>query len=125
MGYTDEQIRIAEENPKTRKLINTGPVLASKKMVATCIREQNCGAHQIGGRYVFTGQGMMIKDETCEVPCLWAMAAFRPFNYILYDRAASGLDPDGLHLETVSCPDVGCENGGFGTAMFRITVEDV
>lgn len=125
LGCSDKQVKILEENPKTNRIISKGQVLGTKKMVATCISASNCFANKAGDRYVFSGHGMMIKDETCEVPCLWAMSAFRPLSYIIYDRAASGLDPNGLHLDTVSCPDVGCENGGVGTAMFRITVEDM
>jgi uncharacterized repeat protein (TIGR04076 family) len=80
--------------------------------------------NKVGDRYVFNATGYMIKDETCETPCLWAMSKFLHFSYILYDRAASGLDLSGMHFEYISCPDTGCSCGGFGNAMFKISIED-
>ena len=123
-GYNDEQIRIIEENPKQFEMCEKMPFLASKKMVSRFIEAENCGANKIGDKYVFTAAGSMIKDETCERTCLWALSTFLPYSYILYDRAASGLDPSGMHFEYVSCPDTGCKYGGWGTAMFKISVED-
>ena len=106
-GYNDEQIRIIEENPKQFETFEKFPFLTSKKMVARCIEAENCGANKIGDKYVFIAAGSMIKDETCERPCLWALSSFLRFSYILYDRAASGLDLSGMHFEYVSCPDTG------------------
>ncbi len=125
LGYNDEQIKIIEENPKQFEMNEKLPVLFSKKMIATCIESENCGMNKIGDKYVFEAIGKMIKEETCERPCLWAMSSFLHFSYILYDRVASGLDPSGMHFEYISCPDTGCGYGGFGTAMFKISIEDV
>lgn len=123
-GFDDEQIKIIEENPKQREIVEAGPILVSKKLVATCIEAENCTFNKIGDRYVFNAFGGMIKDETCDNPCLWALSVFFPFCYMVYDRAASGLDPNGMHMDHVRCPDTGCRYGGFGTAMFKLSVED-
>ena len=123
-GYNDDQIKVIEENPKQFETVEKVPFLASKKMVATCIEAQNCSANKVGDRYVFNALGSMIKNETCEKACLWAMSTFLPFFYILYDRAASGLDLSGMHFEYIECPDTGCKYGGAGKAMFKISVED-
>ena len=124
LGYTDEKIKIIEENPKQFEIWEKMPVLSSKNMVATCIETENCGLHKIGDKYVFNATAFMIKDETCARPCLWAMSNFLHFSYIIYDRVASGLDPSGMHFEYISCPDTGCNYGGFGTAMFKISIEE-
>jgi len=124
-GYNDEQIKIIESNPKWLKGIKAGPIMMSKKMVATCVKAQNCSMNVVGDRYVFTAHGTLLKDETCKRPCLWAMAQFLPFSYMLYDRVISGLDPNDMCTDHVPCPDVGCEYGGVGTAIFKITVEDM
>lgn len=123
-GWSDEELEAVEENPKQFELFRVTQAFAGKQMVATCVEAEKCGMHKIGDKYVFTAGGRMIKDDTCERPCLWAMSTFFPFSYILYDRAASGLDPAGMHFEYVSCPDTGCRYGGYGTAMFKISVED-
>ncbi len=123
LGFSDEQFKVIEKNQKLMDIIEAGPRLASKQMVVTCIEAENCGMNKVGDRYVFTAAGTMIKEESCESPCLWAMSRFLPFSYIIYDRVASGLDASGMHFEYVSCPDTGCKYGGFGTAMFKISVE--
>ena len=123
-GFNDEQIKIIEENPKQFDISEKMPFLASKKMVATCIEAENCSVHKIGDKYVFNATGYMIKDETCERPCLFALSNFLPFIYVLYDRAASGLDLGGMHFEYIACSDTGCKYGGWGTTMFKISVED-
>jgi uncharacterized repeat protein (TIGR04076 family) len=125
MGYDDEQMKMIEENPKQREIIEGGAAFVTKKLVSTCIEAENCTYNKVGDRYVFNSFGGMIKDQTCETPCLLALSCFLPFLYMVYDRIASGLDPNGMHLDHVSCPDTGCRYGGFGTAMFKISIEDV
>ena len=123
-GYTDEQLDAMEQNPKQVAVIKAIPSLFGKKLVATCVKAENCTYNRVGDRYVFNAFGGMIKDETCKAPCLWALGAMFPFCYMVYDRAASGLDPNGMHLDHVHCPDTGCGFGGFGTAWFKMSVED-
>lgn len=123
-GYDDEEIKIIEGNPKQREIVEAGPILIKKKLVGTCIEAEGCAYHKVGDRYVFNAQGGMIKDETCDTPCLFAMGTFTPFCYMAYDRAASGLDPNDMHWDHVRCLDTGCRYGGFGTAMFKMSVED-
>ena len=125
LGYNDEEIKLIDENPKQRDIVKNGPIFVSKKMVVTCIKAENCTFNKIGDRYVFNCFGGMIKEECCETPCILAMSGFLPFTFMVYDRIASGLDPAGMHLDHVACPDTGCRYGGFGTALFKISIEDV
>ena len=124
VGYNDEELEIIENNPKLSGVVRAIPSLFGKKLVVTCVQAEHCTYNKVGDRYVFSAFGGMIKDETCKAPCLWALGAMYPVCYMVYDRAASGLDPGGMHLDHVRCPDTGCRFGGFGTATFKITVED-
>lgn len=123
-GFNDEQLAMIESNPKQREIVTALPSLMKKKLVAECVRAENCTYNKVGDRYVFNAFGGMIKAETCQMPCLWALGAMYPFCYMVYDRAASGLDPNGMHLDHIRCPDTGCQFGGFGTAVFKISVVD-
>ena len=125
MGYDEEQLKNMEENTKQREMLENTAVFMTKKMIFTCIKASNCAFNKVGDRYVFNGHGAMIKDETCETPCLWAMSGFKPFSYMVYDRIASGLDPNDMHLDQVACPDPGCKYGGFGSSIFKVTIEDI
>ena len=82
-GFDAEQIKIIEGNPKQREIVEAGPILVSKKLVATCIEAEHCTFNKIGDRYVFNAFGGMIKDETCDNPCLWALSVFFPFCYMV------------------------------------------
>lgn len=123
LGYNDDQLDMIEKNPKQMEMIEGLGLFVSKKFVATCVKAENCAFNKAGDRYVFTAFGSMIKEETCETPCLWAMSEFLPFSYMTYDRIASGLDPNEMHLNHVTCPDAGCRYGGFGSSVFKISVE--
>ena len=123
-GYGGEHFEIVEANPRQYDIVNALPKLYSKKMVVTCVERENCGCHKVGDRYVFNATGFLIKDETCDMPCLWAMNSFYPLSLMLLERTASGLDPEGLHQEYVACPDTGCKCGGVGKALFKITIEN-
>jgi uncharacterized repeat protein (TIGR04076 family) len=125
LGYTEQQLQAIENTPKLVAIIKKFPEFLMKKLIVTCIDTQNCSFNKIGDRYVFNAFGAMIKDESCETPCLWAMSNFVPFSYMVYDRIASGLDPNNMHLDHVVCPDTGCKFGGFGSATFHISVENV
>jgi hypothetical protein len=125
LGYTEQQLQAIEDTPKLMAMIGKIPDFMMKKFVATCVEAHNCSFNKVGDRYVFNGFGAMIKDESCETPCLWAMSGFLPFSFMVYDRIASGLDPNGMHLDHVVCPDTGCRFGGFGSAVFKISVEDM
>jgi uncharacterized repeat protein (TIGR04076 family) len=122
--YDEDQIKIIEDNSKQRDILAAGGTLSAKKLVVECVRAENCMAHKVGDKYVFTAYGQLIKNESCEKPCLWAMCNFIPFSYMVYDRIVSGLDPAGMHFDHVSCMDTGCRYGGWGTAMFKVTAVD-
>lgn len=125
LGYTEEQIEIIEGKPKLMGILEKFPTFLEHKLVITCVTANNCAFNKVGDKYVFNGFGGMIKSESCETPCLWAMSRFMPFSFMVYDRIASGLNPNDMHLDSVACPDTGCHHGGFGNAVFKVTVEKI
>jgi uncharacterized repeat protein (TIGR04076 family) len=122
-GYTDEQINRIENDQKRHDIVDHGEKLWSIKMIAECIEAENCSFNKVGDKYVFGGPGYLIKNESCKTPCLWAMHSFLPFSFMLYDRVASGLDPNGMHYDHVQCEDTAVHHGGFGKATFKIRFE--
>lgn len=122
-GYTDEQIDRIEDDQKRRDIVDHGLELFGTKMIAECIEAENCVFNKVGDKYVFSDPGYMIKDESCERPCLWAMHSFLPFSFMLYDRIASGLNPNDMHYDHVQCEDTAVRHGGFGKATFRVHFE--
>lgn len=123
-GYTDEQFDQLKANPKRREMVEQIPDMTRKKLIVECVAAENCVFNKVGDKYVFGGGGNLLKEESCEQPCLFAMHSFAFFCTMLYDRMASGLDPNDMHLDHIGCTDTGLEYGGFGKAMFRAYVVD-
>jgi hypothetical protein len=124
-GYNEDELKNFEQNKKLYEIVTKAhPTLCFKKMIVTCVEAENCGYNKIGDRYVFGALGRLIKDETCEKPCLFAMVNFLHFTYMAYDRAASGADLSDMHFEYIACMDTGCRFGGFGRALYKISFED-
>jgi uncharacterized repeat protein (TIGR04076 family) len=124
LNYTDEQLDKVEADEKRRAVAKHAMDLTRKRLIFECIETQNCMFHRVGDKYVFSGFGSLIKEESCERPCLYAMANFLPFSYMLYDRVASDLDPDGMVWYSVPCSDPGDKCGGWGSAKFKVRVVD-
>ena len=122
-GWTDEEFKLLA--PKNRKLIEKGDQFRVWRLVAEVLEAKNCIAGlQKGHRYVMHGSGFLLPEEsTCPKICLWALAAFVPFSFMLYDRIGEGRDPSELWIDRIRCLDVGVERGGYGESLFRLYCE--
>ncbi len=123
LGYTDEQLEIIKNCPKRSKIILAGPQLAKRMIVAEVIEAKNCVVHRVGDKIVFRSLGVLMKDKSCPNICLWALAPLASIFYSVYDRISSGLDPNEMACDHVSCWDTGVECGGFGRTTMKIAVE--
>lgn len=123
LGLTDEQIEAAKKNPKRVKFIERSPELVKRRIVAEVVKAENCANHKVGDKIVFRPVGSLIKEESCEHPCLYAMAPLATLGYIIFDRIATGVDPSQIHISQIKCWDIGWENGGGGEILMRVRVE--
>ena len=122
-GWTDEEVK--RLGPKHLNLIEKGNQFRMWHLVAEVLEAKNCiaGLKQVQ-RYVMHASGFLLPEEsTCPKICLWALAAFVPFSYMLYDRIGEGSDPSEFWIDRVRCLDVGVERGGDGEALFRLYCE--
>ena len=122
-GYTDEQIKCL--SPKAQKIIENGNEFRKWRLVAEALESRNCiaGIKQ-GDKYIFHGSGFLLPDKsTCPKMCMWAIGAFVPFSFMLYDRLGQGEDPSEFWIDRVRCLDVGVEKGGYGEVLFRLYCE--
>jgi len=123
LGLTDEQVEMMKKDPKAVKMIENSPALYNKKIVAEVVKTKNCLFHKVGDRIVFRVAGGMIKEESCENPCLYALGPLATLGYVIFDRVASGLDPSEIMIDSIKCMDVGVENGGVGEILMKVRVE--
>ncbi|MBW1921106.1 MAG: hypothetical protein JRI84_10460 [Deltaproteobacteria bacterium] len=122
-GWTDEQVKCL--SPKNQRLIEKGEEFRKWRLIAEVLEARNCIAGlKKGHKYVFHGSGFLLPEEsTCPRICLWAVAAFVPFSFMLYDRIGQGENPSEFWIERIRCLDVGVERGGYGEALFRLYCE--
>ena len=125
-SYTDEEMAIYLSNPKAVKAMEKAPKFVTHRIIVEVVEAHNCIArHKPGDRIaVMTGNALLITDEMPGHVCAFGLAAAVPRIYAMWERFYEDLDPDGLFLDTIHCPDVGCRKGGAGEIIMRIYAEE-
>ena len=119
-GWTDEEAQRLSSKQLT--LVGKGEDFRRWRLVAEVLDARNCVCGlKKGHKYVFHGSGFLLPEETtCPKICLWALASFVPFSFMLYDRIGQGNDLSEFWIDRVRCIDVGVERGGYGEVLFRL-----
>ena len=123
MGYTDKEFEIVMSDPQRKKVLEAGPTMVRRKIVAEVIECKNCAAHKAGAKYTIRGNGVLLARECDNNMCISLLAALSPACHAVSDRLAQGEDPKGKFVSYVHCPDTGVSCGGFGEAVAKVTVE--
>ena len=123
LGLTDEQVEEAKKDPERVRLIEQSPELVRRKVVAEVVKAEHCVCHKVGDKIVFRPAGVLVKEESCDHPCIYALAPLATLGYILFDRIVEGVDPNQIHIPKIKCWDVGWENGGSGEILMKVTVQ--
>lgn len=125
-GYTDEELATYRSNPNYVKAMEHSPKFMTHKIYVEVIEAHNCNAgHKVGDKFVLTGNGYLIRDECPKYMCIHALAAFAPYVYAMWERLYEDLDPDGMLLPIVHCPDVGIHRGGWGELIMKMYAKEV
>ncbi len=123
LDLTDEQVEEAKKDPERVNFIKRSPELAKRKIVAEVLKAENCVVHDVGDKIVFRPVGSLIEKESCEHPCIYAMAPLATLGYIVFERILEGVDPNQVRIPRIKCWDVGWENKGAGEMLMEIHVE--
>jgi uncharacterized repeat protein (TIGR04076 family) len=120
-GYTDEQMAMYRSNPRYVKAMEHAPKFMTHRIIVEVVESHHCNAgHKVGDKFVLTGNGYLIRDECPEYMCIHALGSFMPYIYAMWERLYEDLDPDMMLFNTVHCPDVGCERGGWGELIMKM-----
>ena len=124
--YSDEEMEIYLSNPKHKKALEQAPKFTTHRIIVEVAEAHNCIAgHKPGDRIaVMTGNALLITDEMPKHVCAFGLAAAVPRVYAMWERFYENLDPNGLFLDTIHCPDVGCSRGGAGEIIMKIYAEE-
>jgi uncharacterized repeat protein (TIGR04076 family) len=94
-------------------------------IIVEVVESHNCNAgHKVGDKFVLTGNGYLIADQSPKYMCIGALAAFFPMVHVMMDRFYEDLDPNNMLFDLVHCPDLGCSKGGWGECIMRMYAEE-
>lgn len=120
-GYTDEEIAIYRSNPRFVKAMEHAPKFTTHKIIVEVVESHNCNAgHKVGDKFVLNGNGYLIADESPKYMCILALAAFALYIPAMWDRFYEDLDPDGMLIPLVHCPDCGIRRGRWGECIMKM-----
>jgi uncharacterized repeat protein (TIGR04076 family) len=119
LGYTDEELALYMSNPKHIKAMENASDFSTYNIVVEIIESKNCGAgYRVGDKFVIGGDGCLMSNESPPKLCLAALYAMKPLVDRMWQAFYHG-STEVLH-DTVHCPDVGVENGGWGKVLMRV-----
>jgi len=126
LEYTDEEMAFYRSNPKFVKAMEHAPKFITHRIIVKVVEAHNCIAgHKAGDIIaVMTGNAFLITKEMPKYVCAFGLAAVVPRIYAMWERFYEDLDPNGLFLDTIHCPDVGCKLGGVGEIVMKIYAEE-
>jgi hypothetical protein len=120
-GYTDEELAIYKSRPEHVKAMEEAAGFARNNIIIDIIEARNCAAgYKAGDKFVVNGEGMLLADQSPPTLCVGAIYGFKT----LIDRVWQSFflgSTEVLH-NTVRCPDVGVERGGWGEITMRVRV---
>jgi len=77
---------------------------------------------KVGDKLIVDRNVINAKESTFPL-CINALDRLQIYMFMIYDRIAEGLDPNGLFIKTVDCADQGLEWGGTGKVRFKVYTE--
>ena len=125
LGYNDEEMKRFRANPRNTAVLEKGPVLLNKTIVAEVVESKNCNSkHQVGDRFVFDGAGNLLTRKNPKRICIFALAPLFPIICAIDELIYAGVDPNEIRFNRTGCFDVGLECGGWGHIVMEVKVED-
>lgn len=123
-GFDEAEMEELKNSPKQLRVLRAARRLVRARIIAEVVSAKGCEAHKVGDRYVYTGTGRLLPQESCQWLCSWAIAPVVPLVFMVYDRISSGLDPSDMVFDHVKCLDTGVKCGGFGETYLKVTVTE-
>ena len=125
LGYTDEEMRTFERNPRNLDVMAKAPELMNKTIIAEVVESHGCNSrHMVGDKIYFDGAGNLLTKLNPKKICLYALNAFTPGVYTANELFYAGADPNQMRFKRFGCADVGLRCGGWGHIAMEFRMED-
>ena len=125
LGYTDEEMKLFQENPRNEDVMSKAMALMNKTIVFEVVKSHGCNSqHKVGDKIYFDGAGNLLTTLGPKRICIYALGAMEKLIYGANELFYAGVDPNDLRFKRVGCFDVGVQCGGWGNIVMEIRVED-
>ena len=109
--------------PALLKLIAHRDDQARLRTIFEVIEVSGCAVRaKVGDKLVVDRQLINVEKSTFPL-CINALDRMQTMMFMIFDRVAEGLDPNGLILKGVDCSDPGLGYGGLGKVRFKVYTE--
>ena len=120
-GFKSEDLE--KLKPGWLKLIAHRDDLVRLRTVFEVIDVSGCAVRaKVGDKLVVDRQLINVEKSTFPL-CINALDRMQTVIFMIFDRVAEGLDPNGLLIKAVDCSDQGLEYGGLGKVRFKVYTE--
>ena len=125
LGYTDEEMRTFERNPRNLDVMAKAPELMNKTIIAEVVESHGCNSrHMVGDKFYFDGAGNLLTKKGPSRICIYALKAFASAVYAGNELFYAGVDPNKMRFKRVGCHDVGVRCGGWGNIVMEFSTVD-
>ncbi len=124
-GYTDEEMKLFQENPRNEDILSKAPALLKKTIVLEVVESHGCNSrHKVGDKIYLDGAGNLLTKQCPEKVCAYAMNAATPLIYASNELFYAGADPNQMRFKRAACIDVGVKCGGWGRVVMELSFVD-
>lgn len=125
LGYTDEEMKIFQNDPRNEAVLSRVPALMDKTIIMEVVESQGCNSrHKVGDRLFFDGAGNLLADRCPKKVCIYALNASTQMVFSAGELFMAGVDPNQMKFKRAACFDVGVQCGGWGRIVLELSVKD-
>jgi uncharacterized repeat protein (TIGR04076 family) len=125
LGYSDEEMKTFQENPRNCDVVSKAPALVNKTIVLEVVESHGCNSqHKVGDKIIYDGAGNLLTKHSPEKICVYAINAAVPLIYAANELFFAGIDPNQMRFKRSACIDVGVQCGGWGRIVLELSVQD-
>jgi uncharacterized repeat protein (TIGR04076 family) len=125
LGYTDDEMKLFQDNPRNEDILSKAPALLKKTIVLEIVESHGCNSrHKVGDKLYFDGAGNLLTKKCPEKVCAYAVNAATPLIYASNELFYAGADPNQMRFKRAACLDVGVKCGGWGRVVMELSFVD-
>ena len=99
LGYTEEEMRKFQENPRNEDVLSRAPELLKKTIIVEIVESSGCNSkHGAGDKFYFDGAGNLLTKLCPKRICIHALHAITPQVFTANEFLCAGVDPNEMRF---------------------------